>query len=139
MQPARFRLFHINLDRHRNLSFKRKLDRIVDDVEQDLTQAVSVAAHLTIVTPTEKVEPDGGSLARLIAAQLSPAATSHITLLRLHCPGSALTTMLVGQVMTGGSASRTDTTKAHSAMFPATSVTLNRLVVLPTGNHVPLA
>src|SRR3989442_637821 len=47
--------------------------------------------------------------------------------------------MLAGQVICGGSLSVTVTRKLHVAVRPAASVTVNSLVVMPTGNADPLA
>ena len=69
----------------------------------------SVAVQRTGVTPTGKVAPLGGSLTRLVTAQLSLAATSQVTLFLLHCPASALSVMLTGQVTAGGVSSATRT------------------------------
>ena len=73
-----------------------------------------MAILVTVVTPTGKVLPLAGILTRLVTVQLSVAVTRKVTLLRLHCPGSAATTMFVGQVITGGSVSFTVTAKVFT-------------------------
>jgi len=62
---------------------------------------ISVAVLVTVVTPTGKVLPLGGLLTRLVTLQLSVAVTVKVTLLRLHRPASAVSSRLVGQVITG--------------------------------------
>jgi hypothetical protein len=69
----------------------------------------SVAVLVTIVTPTRKVLPLGELLTRFVTPQLSVALTVKVTLLRLHCLKSAVTTRLLGQVIAGGSVSITMT------------------------------
>ena len=61
----------------------------------------SVAMLVTVVTPTGKGLPLAGLLTRLVTLQLSVALTLKITLLRLQRPGSAVSTRLPGQVITG--------------------------------------
>jgi len=61
----------------------------------------SVAVFVTVVVPTGKVLPLGGTLTRLVTLQLSAALTVKVTLLRLQRPASALNTRLPGQMMTG--------------------------------------
>src|ERR1041385_7630793 len=61
----------------------------------------SVAVFVTVVVPSGKVLPLGGMLTRLVTAQLSVAVTANVTLLRLQPPGSAGSTRLAGQVITG--------------------------------------
>ena len=61
----------------------------------------SVAVLVTVVMPTGKVLPLGGALTRLVTLQLSVALTAKVTLLRLHRPGSAVSTRLLEQMITG--------------------------------------
>src|SRR5215472_7659722 len=89
--------------------------------------AASVAILVTVVTPTGKVLPLGGTLTRLVTLQLSVAVTRKVTLLRLHCPGSAVRTRSEGQVITGGCVSLSDveeapTVKVHTLWLPLASV-----------------
>ena len=48
-------------------------------------------------------------------------------------------TIFEGHVITGNCVSNTVTVKAHVLVLPAASVTLNILVVTPTGNAPPAA
>jgi len=61
----------------------------------------SVAVLVTVVIPTGKVLPLGGTLTRLVTVQLSVALTVKVTLLRLHAPASAVSTRLLEQLITG--------------------------------------
>src|SRR5437867_2488842 len=61
----------------------------------------SRAVLVTVVTPSGKVLPLGGVLVRLVTPQLSVAVTVKVTLLRVQRPGSAGSTKLAGQVITG--------------------------------------
>jgi hypothetical protein len=63
---------------------------------------VSVAVLVTVVTPTGNVLPLAGLLTRFVTPPLSVAATTKVKLLRLHCPKSAWSTKLLGQVIAGG-------------------------------------
>ena len=60
----------------------------------------SVAVLVTVVVPTGKVLPLAVLLTRLVTLQLSLALTKNVTLLRLHWPGSAVSTMLLEQMST---------------------------------------
>ena len=60
----------------------------------------SVAVFVTVVTPTGKVLPLAVLLTRLVTLQLSVALTAKVTLLRLHRPGSAVSTRLLEQLIT---------------------------------------
>src|SRR5438445_1538713 len=93
---------------------------------------------VTVVTPTGKVLPLGGLLVTLWIAQLSVAVTVKMTLLRPHWPGSAVNTMLLGQVRTGFSRSTTVTVKEQLFVLPLESVAVLVTVVTPIGNVLPL-
>ena len=77
-------------------------------------------------------------LTRLVTLQLSVALTLKVTLLRPHWPASALTTMLLGQVITGNSVSFTVTVKVQLVVLPQASVAEQFTVVTPTGKTEPL-
>ena len=95
--------------------------------------AASVATQFTIVTPFGKVVPDGGVHSTIAPGQLSPTMTRNVTLEALHWPGSVNRTMLVGQLMTGGSVSMTVTVNTQTAL-PATFEAVQTTVFVPTGN-----
>jgi len=61
----------------------------------------SVAVFVTVVVPTGNVLPLALLLVRFVTPQLSVALTKNVTLLRLHWPGSAVSTRLLEQVITG--------------------------------------
>src|SRR6185369_5202424 len=95
----------------------------------------SVAVLVTVVTPTGKVLPLAGLLTTLATLQLSVAVTTKVTLLRLHCPRSAVTTRFVGQRIAGGCVSSTVTVKVQRPLLlPLASVAVLVTVVVPTGN-----
>src|SRR5438552_17770409 len=64
----------------------------------------------------------------------SEKLTTALHTLSLH---AALPISSTGQMIAGGSLSRTVTVKLHVALFPAASVTWNTFVVTPTGNAAP--
>src|SRR6185503_7076552 len=78
----------------------------------------SVAVLVTVVTPTWNVLPLAGLLTRLVTLQLSVALTTKVTLLRRHCPASAVSTRLDGQVMVGALVSRTITRCTQLLLLP---------------------
>jgi hypothetical protein len=59
-----------------------------------------VAVLVTTVVPTWNVEPDGGLLVTVTEEQLLVADTVKLTEAE-HCPGTADTTILLGQLSTG--------------------------------------
>ena len=77
-----------------------------------------MAVLVTMVMPTGKVLPLGGTLATLTEPQLSVAPTTKVTLLLLHWPASAVRTMLVGQDNAGFSLSVTVTVKVQTLLLP---------------------
>jgi len=99
----------------------------------------SVAVLVTIVNPTGKSLPLGGTLTTLVTVQLSLALTVNITLLRPHRPKSANNTRLLEHVITGSSVSRIDTVNVQVLVFPLASVAVLVTVVVPTWNVLPLA
>src|ERR1041385_3813346 len=78
----------------------------------------SVATFVTVVTPTGKVLPLAGTLTRFVRVQLSVALTLNVTLLRLHGPGSAVSTRLLGQEILGISLSVTVTLNVQMLVLP---------------------
>ena len=68
---------------------------------------------------------------------VASSVTVKVTSLLLHWPASVLTTMLAGQVITGGSLSLTVTVKLQLAVFPATSVAVQLTGVVPFGKLEP--
>src|SRR6516164_5874306 len=91
-----------------------------------------------MVVPMKKVLPLGGILTTVTPLQLSPAVTENVTLLLLHWPGSAATTMFPGQLMVGASVSCTVTVKVQELVLPLLSVAKLVTVVMPTGKAEPL-
>src|SRR6185503_14893133 len=73
-----------------------------------------------------------------VTPQLSVALTVKVTLLRPQMPALAVSTRLLGQVITGGCVSSTVTVKVQMLVLPLASVALFVTVVKPTGNVLPL-
>ena len=71
--------------------------------------AASVAVDVTLVVPTGKVDPDGGTDTTVTVTQVSVAVTVYVTFDLEHCPGLALTVIGAGHSMAGGVVSRTNT------------------------------
>jgi hypothetical protein len=61
----------------------------------------SVAVLVTVVVPTGKANPLGGTLATVTLPQLSVPPTTKVTLL-VHVPDAAFTVMFSGHEITGG-------------------------------------
>jgi hypothetical protein len=84
--------------------------------------AASVAEQVTVVVPFGKAVPEAGlHVSAPRPGQLSVALVVNETTAE-HWPGSVLTTMLAGQVSTGGSLSLTVTVKLQLPALPAASV-----------------
>ena len=100
--------------------------------------ALSVAVLVTVVIPIGNVLPLGGLLTWFVTRQLSNALTEKATLLRLHCPASAVKTRLLGHVATGFCVSITVTVKLQLAVLPFGAVAVFVTVVVPMGKVLPL-
>lgn len=97
---------------------------------------VSVAMQLTVVMPLGKVAPEGGLQDAMTSAQLSLALTVN----RTRCsqaPAAAVTVMFAGQVIIGGSLSRTVTVKLQVAEPPKVSIATQFTGVVPRGKAEP--
>jgi hypothetical protein len=108
------------------------------NMQEFVLPLASVATFVTVVTPRGNVLPLDGTLVKFVTPQLSAAPTVQVTLLRLHRPRSAAKTRFVGQVIPGGSLSRTVTVKVQWLKFPLASAAKLVTVVVPTGNVLPL-
>jgi hypothetical protein len=75
----------------------------------------SVAVFVTVVVPTGNVLPLALLLTRFVTPQLSVALTKKVTLLRLHWPGSDVSTRLLEQLITEPCVSVTVTVKIQVA------------------------
>jgi hypothetical protein len=106
-------------------------------VHRLLLPLLSRAVLVTVVVPIGKAKPLGGTLTKLVTAQLSVAVTLKVTLLE-HSPGAAFTVILAGQVIRGGWVSRTVTVKVHRLLLPLLSRAVLVTVVVPTGKAKPL-
>src|SRR2546427_7927746 len=85
-----------------------------------LLPALPISAQVTGVAPTGKVEPLVGLHTTITLGQLSRALTAYVTLLALHCPGSAAISKSAGQL--GGWLSTTITVCVQLLELPCTSV-----------------
>jgi hypothetical protein len=56
---------------------------------------------VTVVVPAGNANPLGGTLVKFVIAQLSVAVARNVTGL-VHAPGSKVTVMFDGQVISGG-------------------------------------
>src|SRR6266511_3141488 len=98
----------------------------------------SVAVQFTVVVPGGKVEPDGGLHTTFTPGQLSVEPGANATAADTF-PGSLPTTMLVGQVIFGGSESLTVTVNEQLELLPAPSLAVQVTVVVPVGKNEPEA
>src|SRR5262245_22046628 len=83
---------------------------------------LSRAVLVTVVVPTGNAKPLGGSVTKLVTAQLSLTVTLKVTLLT-QPPGVASTVMFPGQAMAGGSVSSMVTAFEQVPIQPVESVT----------------
>ena len=100
----------------------------------------SVTLNVLVVTPTGNVLPLARPAICVVVGpeQLSvPTGAEYVATL-LHIPIVLFSVWFDGQVICGNSVSLIVIVKEHVAVFPAASVTLNVLVVVPTGNVEPL-
>jgi hypothetical protein len=97
--------------------------------------ASSVAVQVTVVLPGGKPEPDGGLQLKLTLVQLSdPVGSGKVMLVSApvaHCWTPP------GQVIEGGSWSRTITLNVQALVLPAASVAVHRTALVPFGNVEP--
>src|SRR6266542_4467049 len=85
----------------------------------------SVAVQFTVVVPGGKVEPDGGLQTTFTPGQLSVEPGANATAADAF-PGSLPTTMLVGQVIFGGSESLTVTVNEQHRGWQRTRKSVGR-------------
>jgi hypothetical protein len=110
----------------------------VTEKEQDaVLLAASVAVQVTVVVPSAKVDPEAGAHTTLATPHASVASGVAKPTSAVHCPGAALTGMLLGHVIDGAVTSATVTVKVHVAALPPPSVAVQVTVVVPTGKVEP--
>src|SRR5262245_62727928 len=102
-----------------------------------LLPLLSRTVLVTVVVPTGKANPLGGTLVKFVTAQLSVALTLKMTLL-VHWLVEALTVIFPGQLIAGGWLSSTVTAKVHTLVLPLASVARLVTIVMPTGKAKPL-
>jgi hypothetical protein len=99
--------------------------------------APSVAVHVTVVTPTAKVEPEAGEQTTPGGGgQLSVAVVRYVTT-ALHKPASLFCEILAGHDIAGASASTTVTVKEQVAELPLASVAVHVTDVVPKAYVLP--
>jgi hypothetical protein len=92
----------------------------------------SVAVQITVVTPFENVEPDGGlNTTVTLVEQLSVALAENVMFEAEHWPGSVGRIIFDGQEMVGGVWSRTTTNCWQVAVLPPASLTVHVTVFVP--------
>ena len=108
----------------------------VNEHEAVLPEA-SVAVQVTVVVPTGKADPEGGTQTTVTPGQLSDAVGAKVTgvLFAGGQVAAAATAMLAGQVIVGGWVSFTLTVNVQ--LGPADE--LHVTVVVPTGKNEPEA
>ena len=125
----------------------RLVEQVITGSSRSLTVTVNVhcavfppmstAVLVTVVIPTGKADPLGGTLSTPGAPQLSLAVTVNVTLLA-QAPDGAVTVRFAGQVIVGGWVSMTVTVKRHWLTLPLLSRAVLITVVVPTGKEAPL-
>jgi hypothetical protein len=90
----------------------------------DWLPAASFAAHSTVVTPSGKIDPEGGLQTTVGSEQLSATASAKLTTAE-HWPGSVAMTTPEGQLIMGGSVSEIVTVALDVPLDPSWSVTIN--------------
>src|ERR1043166_6440573 len=104
-------------------------------VQLALLPCTSVTVHTTPVEPTKYTV--GALLVRLATPQLSAVAgVPRATLVIVQPLRLAFVVTLAGQVIVGGSVSRTVPICEHVLLRPLVSTTVQCTVVVPTGNCV---
>src|SRR5881296_3649764 len=89
---------------------------------------LSRAVLVTVVVPSGKANPLDGLLLMLVTAQLSVALTVKVTLL-VQTPAAVFTVRFPGQLIVGGTLSRTVTVNVHVLLLPLASVAVLVTVV----------
>ena len=97
----------------------------------------STAVQCTVVRPTGKLEPDGGTQVTTgVGSTLSVAVAVKVALAS-HWPGGAVTTRFVGHMRTGGTATTTDMRKVALLTPPKASTATQVTRVTPSGKVLP--
>ena len=104
-----------------------------------LLPVASTAVQSTVVRPTGKLEPDGGTQVTTGAGSQSSVAVTVKLTPAAHWPANAITIGLVGPVRTGGAVSglRTITRKAAGLVTPKASTATQVTVLVLSGKVLP--
>src|SRR5436190_14286185 len=105
-------------------------------VPVDTLPELSVACTVTVLVPSGKVEPEGGSITTVTVWLLSVALTVYCTTALVTSTGTT-TTMSSGRCSTGFSVSTTVMVKLLVVWLPAASVPTATTVVVPSGKDEP--
>ncbi len=110
------------------------------NVQVPVFAAASVAVHVTVVTPTGKLDPEAGTQFTVAPGQLSDAVgVVYVTVADPEDGGDSTTVMFEGQVTVGACASFTVTVNEHEPVFDDASVAVQVTMVTPTGKVDPVA
>lgn len=99
---------------------------------------MSVAVHVTVVTPFGNVDPLAGAHTTVTGPQLSLAVVVNVAT-AVQTFGAVGRLMFAGQVIDGGTVSFTVTVKLQFDEFADESLTVHVTVVVPFVNVDPLA
>jgi hypothetical protein len=93
---------------------------------------------MTVVAPSGKVEPEGGTQTMTTDVEAGSVTTgSGYVTVAAHCPAVASTMTLGGQLMVGDLPSFTVMVNAQVEVLPALSVAEQFTVFTPSGKTVP--
>lgn len=115
------------------LSCKQTLKTVTVNEQVAVLPEASVAVQVTVVVPTGKVEPEGGTHTVVTPGQLSEAVGGGKVTTALLPPMTGVTAVtLLGQVIVGGCVSATVTVNEQLSPVP-----MQVTVVVPTGKNEP--
>jgi hypothetical protein len=119
-------------------SCRQALNTVTVKLQVAVLPDVSVAVHVTVVVPTGKIEPEGGTQTKVTPGQLSVTTGGGKLTTVVVAMGQVAAAVVVtfeGQVMLGGCVSLTVTVNEQLAPAVVEQVT----VVVPTGKNEPEA
>src|ERR1700730_1180608 len=121
-------------------SWRQKLNALTVKLQLALLPEASVAVQVTVVAPTGKVDPEGGTKTTVTPGHLSDAVTVKLpdAPVAIGHEAAAVPVTLPGQVITGSCVSLTVTVKVHVS-GPTLLLDLHVTVVVPTGKNEPEA
>ena len=114
-------------------SCKQTLNTVTVKEQLAVLLEASVAVHETVVVPTTKQVPEGGTQLTVTPGQLSLAGTEKLSTVHIALPDGVLMLRPAGHVMVGACVSLTVTLKVQVGPTELVQVT----VVAPTGKNDP--